>query len=343
VTTVPFDTWLPVLTAVLTAVACRPLKPWLEGRAVLDLPGKRRSHDRPVARGGGLAVVTSLVAAWLIWPGALAAWKVPMAAILILGAAGWAEDRLRVAASLRLLVQLAAAGLLVLAAGGVSEIAFFGHDVTAPWLWSSLALVAVVWLINLYNFMDGSDGLAAAQGVWAGAVLAFLFGRAGESEPAMLSLALAGAFAGFLWWNRPPARLFMGDTGSLALGGAVAALAVSGLVTGAVTVWESFLVSALFIVDATATLLKRVVRGERWYTAHRQHAYQRLLVRGWGHGQVLLLYAGLNVIVVLPCILAAQRWPDADTVLAAGLAVVLAAGWGVVQSATTAHSDKAEA
>lgn len=337
----PVSWLLPALVALGVAGLTAPLRHWLLGRRLIDLPGERRSHLAPTPRGGGLAILAALGVAWLAWPGAVSNWRVPMLFVLFMGLLGWVEDRRGLAARWRLLAQLAAGAWLLYGAGGIASVAVLGHEFEAPWLWNALGLVAAAWLINLHNFMDGSDGLAALQGLWAGLVLAGLFHAAGDSGLAQFALAVAGAWGGFLVWNRPPAGIFMGDVGSLALGAAVAACAVLGAAGGSVSIWIAFMVSSLFVVDATATLVQRVVRKERWYTAHRQHAYQRLLDLGWGHGHVLMLYGLINVGLVLPCILAAHHWPQWDTVLAAGLAVVVAAGWWIVQSAAKVNDDKA--
>src|SRR5699024_4887296 len=134
----------------------------------------------------------------------------------------------------------------------------------------------------------------------------------------------------------------MGDVGSLALGAFVAAAAIAGAVTGAISIWLSFMVSSVFVVDTTATLLARALRGQRWYTPHRQHAYQRLLDLGLSHAKVMGLYQLINVLIVLPVIAAALHWPKLDSVLALGLAAALIVGWRVVQPAATANNDKAE-
>lgn len=338
----PASWLLPALVALGVAGLTAPLRHWLLGRRLLDLPGERRSHLAPTPRGGGLAILAALGVAWLAWPGAISDWYLPMLFVLALGLLGWLEDRRGLPARLRLLAQLVAGAWLLFGVGGIASVAVLGHEIEAVWVWSALGLVAAVWLVNLHNFMDGSDGLAALQGLWAGLVFAGLFHAAGEVGLAHFALAVAGGWGGFLVWNRPPAGIFMGDVGSLALGAAVAACAVVGAAGGSVSIWAAFMVASVFVVDATATLLRRVMRGERWYTAHRQHAYQRLLDLGWGHGHVLALYGSINVGLVLPCILAARHWPRWETVLAVVLAVVLAGGWWMVQSsAANVTNDKA--
>jgi len=334
--------WLLFTAAVIvTAILTAPVRLWLLRHRQLDLPDARRSHVAPTPRGGGLAIVVTLVLAWLLWPGARTGWWPLMTCVVLMAVVGWFDDRHQLPVRLRFVVQLFIAAGLLAAVGGLNTVGLFGWQLNAPWLWTPLGGIAVIWLINLYNFMDGADGMAAGQGLWAGLVSSLLFEVQGQPDLATFAIAAAGAWGGFLFWNRPPAGIFMGDVGSLALGVMIAACAVTGASTGAISIWVSFMISSVFVVDATATLLSRVARGERWYTPHRQHAYQRLLAMGWSHGQVFGLYALINLFVVLPVILAAVRWPRLDTGLAAGLALVLAMGWRVVQSAVTVNNDKA--
>ncbi|WP_376696488.1 MraY family glycosyltransferase [Wenzhouxiangella sp. EGI_FJ10305] len=329
--------WLFLAGAMISAVLTWPLRRRLLRDRLLDLPGARRSHAEPTPRGGGLAIVAALVLIWVAWPGALAGWWQPMTVVVFMAVVGWLEDRHELLARWRFLSQFAVAVFLLYSVGGLHTVSVFGVPIGATWLWSGLGVVAVIWLINLYNFMDGSDGMAAGQGLWAGAVSAVLFELGGHSDLSAFALAAAAAWGGFLLWNRPPARIFMGDVGSLSLGAMVASCAVLGATTGAISIWVSFMISSLFVVDTTATLASRVRRGEQWYTAHRQHAYQRLLDLGWSHARVFGLYQLINVLLVLPIIAAVVRWPHLDTVLAAGLAVILAVGWRVVQSAATSE------
>mgnify|MGYP001818164233 CR=1 FL=1 len=139
---------------------------------------------------------------------------------------------------------------------------------------------------------------------------------------ALLALVVAGACAGFLPLNFPGAKVFMGDVASVPLGFIFAALLVFGLQTGSLNWPASLLVMSLFIVDATFTLLRRVFRGERWYTAHAQHVYQRLIAHGWTHSRVLVLYQVINVIWVLPVIVLAEIYPS-NAIILAGLGYFL--------------------
>jgi Fuc2NAc and GlcNAc transferase len=333
--------WVPLAIGALLAAGLTPVaRRWLIRSNLVDLPGARRSHDVPTPRGGGVAVVIAIVLASLL--AANGAWWPGLLVVSGLAVLGWADDRRELRAAFRLVVQVLLVGLGLWLVGPVESVAVLGRELTLAWLWTALAGVAMVWLINLHNFMDGSDGLAAAQGIWSGLVFGMLMLAGGLAAPGAFALALAGAFAGFLLWNRPPARIFMGDVGSMALGGGIAMLALIGAVSGVVSIWLSLIVTSLFVVDATLTLGLRVARGERWYTAHRQHAYQRLIVAGWSHGGVLGLYAAVNLLLVLPAAWIAIVFPLLEAAIAAVLVALLTAGWWVIQSATTMENQRHE-
>ncbi len=328
--------WTAALVAVLVAGILTPfLRGWLMQQNLVDLPGERRSHSVPTPRGGGAAIVFALIFANLVsglpwWPG--------LFLLLLLGILGWVEDRHELSAPSRLAVQAVVAVLALSLIGPVTSVDVFGQTMHLPWFWTLLSGIAIVWLINLHNFMDGSDGLAAMQGVWSGLAMGVLMLRADLFTHAAFALALAGGYAGFLLWNRPPARIFMGDSGSMALGGGVALLALAGATSGGVSIWVSLIITSLFVVDATATLARRVANGERWYNAHRQHAYQRLIAVGWSHGRVLVLYAAINLGLVLPMTLLAIAHPQIETVLAFILVGLLLGGWWVIEFATNTEN-----
>lgn len=314
------------LAMVLTVVLALPLRRWLVAKGLVDHPGERRSHQVATPRGGGLAMVAaSLVAINVFAVSGPAVWGVSGLLFLLAGL-GWLDDARELPVKWRFGLQVLIAAMMLAMTGTVNSVAFGPLELNWPWLWSGLGLVAVVWLINLHNFMDGSDGLLAMQGLWTGLAMAALMHPTGGIA-ALLAVVMAGACLGFLFWNRPPAKLFMGDSGSMLVGGVVGLLALSGAASGLISIWVSLIVSALFVVDATATLVRRVAGGRRWYTAHREHAYQKLISGGWSHGRVLLLYGSINVFIVLPVLLLAKRFPDQEMLLALGLVGSLTIAW----------------
>lgn len=251
-------------------------------RDLIDHPGERRSHGVPTPRGGGIAIVISLLVA-----GCVIGWRNPQEIVLIAGfmaglsliaGIGMADDHRPLSPWLRLAVQAIAAGLFALAVAGT-----WGSVPSAV-----LAFVAVMVLTNVWNFMDGINGIAASQAAMVALGLALVIGGGW----AWLALALAAACLGFLPFNFPRARIFLGDVGSGALGFALACLLVIAIATGTPRGGLLLLPLSAFLVDSGLTLARRILRGERWWTSHAQHAYQRWASGAGSHTAVTLLYAG---------------------------------------------------
>lgn len=303
-----------VLTGLATAYARR--------KGLLDHPGERHSHTVATPRGGGAGLLAALLLSslWFVgveWPGAWLTCILP-GAVVIAAMGAW-DDHTSLGVALRISIQLAVSVYLLWCAA------------VSGWVHGALMMVAggfmIVWMTNLYNFMDGSNGLAGLQGIFGGAVLSFLFYVSGDYPFSMLSLLLAASCAGFLPWNMGRARVFMGDVGSLALGFLFAAFLLYGAGTGAFGIPVALMLMLLFLTDSTLTLLSRVFRRERWYTAHRQHLYQRMIADGWTHGRVAMLYQAVNLALVLPGIVVAVRFPGIAWVVALALVSVFVLGW----------------
>ncbi len=277
-----------VLSAAGTALAWR----YALRHGVLDVPGARSSHDVPTPRGGGISIVAAAtgVLLLLVFSGRLSPWLgTAWLASLAVALVGWMDDHRGSSPWLRLAVHLGAAAWVV------------GHVPipTQSGLTLGLGILAVAWVVNLYNFMDGIDGLAAGEAVFlclgAGVLMA-------EPAAALEALAwgVAGASAGFLVLNWPPARIFMGDVGSGFLGITVALLALAAWATGALSLGVWLVLGAVFWVDATYTLLVRALTRQPVWEAHRSHAYQ-ILARRWGsHGRVTRVALAYNVFWLFP-------------------------------------------
>lgn len=286
-------------------------------------PGERQSHQVATLTGGGLGLIFSLVMTTVglqfFLPLATFWWLHMLPGVVVLAAAGWLDDRQHMSSRLRLFIQLIVSLWLLsfgcLQNSGISTSMCVG------------IMVAMIWLMNLYNFMDGSDGMAGFQGVFAGLVMTVLFLLGEQFAMAMLCLVVAAVCIGFLPLNFPRARIFMGDVASVPLGFIFASLAVYGMHSGVIRPALSVLIMAVFIVDATLTLLTRVIAGERWYTAHKQHVYQRLIAQGGLHSRVLMIYQTVNMFLVLPAIVLATIYTQYANVVAGLTLFVLVIGW----------------
>ena len=319
-----------------------PLRRWLLRAAVLDHPNARSLHQVPTPRGGGLAiagvvgVAHGLIGAWLGVTGALdvRTFTVWTAVALAFAALGWLDDRQPRSARARLLVQAALATAFVVSTGVLLPP---GLATTAAWLWAGgaafAAILIIVWTVNLYNFMDGADGFAALQALCTLAGALLIPGVMDAAPVVLLSTALAGAVAGFLCWNRPPARLFMGDAGSYFIGFELAAFALIEHNAGGRPL-IALILFLPFVADATLTLLRRALSGERWWTAHRSHAYQRLLLGGWSVRRLLAALAMLNVLVCWPLAWWAATRPEAEGPALVVCAAIVIALWSLAIART---------
>lgn len=302
----PFVTWmaLALLLAGLSALLCAASIRYAHQRRMLDLPGQRRSHTQPTPRGGGIGMaVAALVGIAVL--GALGSleWMVTtrlFIATALVAVIGWIDDHRSLGAGVRLLVHGLAAGVLLMPLP-----ADWAGNPAALWivLGSAVGMLAMVWSVNLHNFMDGINGLLTCQAIFVFAALALSCAREGQmGEAGAMALAAIGA-AAFLPFNFPTARTFMGDVGSGVLG-LLLAVAIGvhmAMLPGLATL--GLIASSAFLVDSGATLLSRMLMRRRWYSAHREHLYQWLVRCGWNHARVVAAYMAWNSVVAVPTML----------------------------------------
>jgi Fuc2NAc and GlcNAc transferase len=277
---------------------------------LLDIPNQRSSHQMPTPRGGGLGIVVAFTAASLmLFLGGsldLAGFQALTAALLVAGIGFW-DDHRHIPARWRFLVHMAAA---VIALGLVQgfpllvmgdwriELGVFGY---------ALGMAYLVWLLNLFNFMDGIDGIAASEAVFISGALAGFLGFI-DYELALIALSLCFASLGFLLWNWPRAKIFMGDVGSGFLGFVLGLLTLMAGHQEPVYVYVGLILFAVFITDATVTLVRRYISGQKWYEAHCSHAYQHA-ARRYGHLKVILAVWAINLFWLLPVASVVFRYP----------------------------------
>lgn len=282
--------------------------------AILDVPNVRSSHATPTPRGGGLAIVAAFMGA-VVFLVCTTLLQVNVAFVLIAGGGavaltGYLDDRRTLPASVRFCVHVIAGTLAVILIGGIGQQTLRHVGLQGSWTGSLLGLVVLTWSTNLFNFMDGIDGIAGSEAVFvagAGAFLNWRYGGDGGLTAAML--VLAAATLGFLIWNWPPARIFMGDVGSGFLGFTLAVLGLAASRRSDIPIEVWAILSGVFFVDATVTLLSRIVRGDRWFEAHRLHAYQIFAARWQAHLPVTLCVIVINVFWLLPWAWVAANYP----------------------------------
>lgn len=317
---------------------------------MMDEPNARSLHAGVIPRTGGLALLFGILVALAIalalgaWaesgesPGARAeadAWPWLLAALLPVALVSLLDDRGGVRPRYRFLAHLTAGGVLYAGGLGWTHLELPGLTLALdPVFAVPLTLLLVVWMTNLYNFMDGMDGLAGGMAVFGFGALAVLGWRAGDPSFALAGASIAAAAAGFLTANVPPARLFLGDLGSTSLGLLAVSLALLGNARGLFPLWVAGLVFSPFILDATVTLIRRGLRGERLWEAHRSHHYQRLVLAGWSQRRVMVR-AWILMAACAVCAILAPRLPIADQWL-------LLAAWGAIYGAIGYRVELAE-
>lgn len=264
----------------------------LRRRAILDLPNERSSHSVATPRGGGIAVVGVIAVAWtaLAVPAGDASPLIVLALALVLAVLSWFDDLGGLPVVLRFGAHIVA---VALGLATLPDDARVLQGLLPFWPDRAFALLAWVWFLNLFNFMDGIDGISGAEtaGIGVGLVLVAT-AAGGGAAPALLAAALAGAAIGFLWWNWHPARIFLGDVGSVPLGFLLGWLLLQTAAAGS---WAAALLLPLYyLADATVTLARRAARGERVWQAHRSHFYQQAARRLGSHAAVVIRLIILN-------------------------------------------------
>ena len=291
----PFISWL--LTGLLRQYAIR--------KNILDIPNNRSSHTSPTPRGGGLAIVLTFLS-YLLLINTTGLLK-PEIVISLFGAGaliavvGYIDDHRHIRVHWRLIVHFVASIWALIWMGGLPPLVIFGITLDFGWLGHCVSVVYLVWLLNLYNFMDGIDGIAgieAATTCFGGIVLYTQLPTVGQEW--MLPALLFAAVIGFLVWNFPKAKIFMGDAGSGFIGIVLGIFSIQAAWVAPELFWGWAILLGGFIVDATITLVRRLLRGERVYEAHRSHAYQYMARKLKTHITVSIAMGMINLLWLMP-------------------------------------------
>ena len=274
--------------------------------STLDVPNERSSHLTPTPRGGGIAFVAASLIGFLLLLLDDTLDHADLLAIccagIIVAIAGHLDDRQKISgATIRLVFHAIGAIVLVVAIGFPSQISVFDRTINTGMIGSLLGIVYLVWLLNLFNFMDGTDGIAASEAIFvcvAGAILNFHV--LSDINFSAAAIILASCTFGFLLYNWSPAKIFMGDVGSGYLGIAIGGLSLMAAKQQHELLWVWIILLAVFVSDATVTLIRRLLRKQKPHVAHRSHAYQHLAIRFNSHAKVSLLLLAVNIVWLLP-------------------------------------------
>lgn len=318
-----------ILVALLLAlVGTRFLVDWAPRLRFIDVPNARSSHVRPTPRGGGVAIVLACVVILLLAPllGLLSARSIASLVLpgLTIALVGLVDDRFGVPAELRFTIHIGSVIVFLWMIGGMPATGIEWLD-TRPLLANCLAALAITWSVNFFNFMDGIDGIAGAQALFVAGSLSVMGALDGVLIVMLAGGSVAASTTGFLIWNWPPARIFMGDAGSGFLGFMLAAISVLAIPAAEGNLAAVLILPALFLADSTVTLIRRALRGEPVHHAHRLHAYQHLARRWNSHACVTLASIAVNLLMIAPLAWISRRTPHLGFWLLGVVLIVLGA------------------
>jgi len=309
-----------IVTYLLTKVALK----YAIKTGLFDLPNKRSSHVIKTARGGGISIVITFLVI-LVFLSILTKNNHNSLTLsllsggLIVSILGFWDDHRDISAKWRFIIHFIAAFISLQILVELPNAYIFSVTISFTFLLYFLYSMTLVWLLNLYNFMDGIDGIASIEAITVLVSAALIFYIQGNSNTPQLLLILSSCVIGFLFWNWPPAKIFMGDACSGFLGFTIGLMAISTSNSEEINLWSWLILLSVFVVDATYTLIRRIIRGDKWYEAHRSHAYQILARYYNSHKKVTLGVLAINIFWLFPfAYLAAifEYWAPAFTLIA---------------------------
>lgn len=294
-----------IFTAAGSLVLTGLFRRYAMARSLMDIPNERSSHLAPTPRGGGAAIVITVLAGLIALriAGCIpdSFFRAAFGGGAWVALIGWIDDRKDIPARYRLACHFIGAAWALAWLGGMPDLTLLGLQINAGPVINILAAIYLVWLLNLYNFMDGIDGIAGIEAITVcagGVVLCLLSG--GDDFLWIVPVLTALSATGFLFWNFPRARIFMGDAGSGFLGIMLGVLSIRAAWSAPELFWAWLILLGAFIVDATITLLRRIWRREKFYQAHRSHAYQHAARKHGAHWPVSLAFGAINLFWLLP-------------------------------------------
>ena len=314
------ELWSIVVVAFLIPLTTtKYIRRFALARRLMDVPNARSSHTVSTPHGGGIGIVFSFMLAL----GAIATFTTisttffvaVVPTVLLVAFVSFLDDLRDVSAIVRITVHVVALAWAVLWLGGDLSAPLPSREYISGWVFGLLTFIALVWLLNLFNFMDGIDGIASVEAIFVSFSGAVVSALSGQLTISFLFATLGAATLGFLPWNWPPAKVFMGDVGSSSLGATLGILAYAVVLEHPSTFWVWPILFAVFVTDSTTTLIRRFLNGQRWYKPHRNHAYQRS-ARRWGHLKVTLGVTVINICWLIPMAWLAYMYPYQGVLIA---------------------------
>lgn len=282
-------------------------------QSILDIPNERSSHCVPTPRGGGIAIVLTFISC-VVWLGASKQIDIHLVWALVGGGLaialiGYCDDIFTIKARWRFLMHFLVALWTIFWLGNANIFDVNTKNFYIQNCLTLITLIGIIWCINFYNFMDGIDGLASGEGLFVAIASGIALTMTGENHLSHIMWLLAAAIAGFAVWNWPPAKIFMGDVGSGFLGFVFAALGLYSINHKILSITFWWIILAVFLCDATFTLIYRIYQGKKWYSAHREHAYQHATIYGATHKKVSVSIILFNCCILMPLAFATLCWP----------------------------------
>lgn len=321
-----------VLTGAFRSVALRT--------NLLDIPVSRSAHNAPVPVGGGIVIVAIFFAALVyLYISKILSFNhfMAFAGGSVIAFVGFLDDVKELNITVRIISQLLCSLWAIGWLGGFPKLDFLLFELSSPFLLSGLGVLALIWLVNLYNFMDGIDGIAASELAYVNVMSLFFVIKIADSSLILLMLVSLGCAFGFLIWNWSPAKIFMGDVGSSFIGFMLGVMAVITLQTGLMTVWTWIILLAVFVVDTLVTLVRRFLDKQQWYQGHATHAYQKAAKRFNSHQKVTITVMLINFLWLAPIAWLSIDYPKWGIVLAAAAVVPL---WALALLLNAGKEDK---
>ncbi len=303
---------------------------------LFDIPNDRSSHDIPKPKGGGISIVLIMLGTVVVLSffGMIKS-DISMSMLVglsIVAVVGLIDDYKDLPISIRTVSYFVAAVLSIYLIGGITSISISGYYFDLNHIGFFLSVLFLVWVTNLYNFMDGTDGFAAIQTICIGLFCGLLLYLIAETSYAIIMFCLVASTIGFLYWNWAPAKIFMGDVGSCTIGFLFGLLSLYMEKTGIISIAVWLILLSPFIVDSTLTLFKRIINKEKWYTAHNVHAFQKLHQSGLTHDKLAIGLLVLNLTVIWPIAWFAHLYKNVEFILLVSLYGILCIIWLVVQT-----------
>lgn len=292
--------WLVIPLVVFTSfVLTELIRRYTLNNNLIDIPNDRSSHTIPTPRGGGLSIVVIFLIS-ISFVDTLSQelfFAIIGSGVIVSGIGLW-DDHSHIPAKWRLLAHFTASFWVLYWLGNVAEFHIFNYNINLGFVGVGLIAFFLVWLLNLFNFMDGIDGIAASEAIFVSSAGAFFSWNYGLENMMFIALILAASTTGFLFLNWPPAKIFMGDVGSSFLGLMLGVIAYANIQEG-VSTWIWMILLGVFLVDSSVTLLRRILNRDKWYDAHCSHAYQHA-AKKWGHKSVTIGVISINLFWLLP-------------------------------------------